>query len=79
MRLAACLHVTTETANLVTTLAAGGAEVAAVRLQPALAPRTTWRRRWWRTTSIPVFAIKGEDNDTYYQHINAVARHSART
>ncbi|MCK7468047.1 MAG: adenosylhomocysteinase [Desulfosudis oleivorans] len=71
MQLAACLHVTTETADLMQTLKAGGAERRAVRLQPARAPRTTWRPRWSSTTGIPVFAIKGEDHKTYYAHINA--------
>ena len=71
MRVAACLHVTTETANLMQTLKAGGADIAAVRLQSAEhAGRGGGVAGQARR--IPVFAIKGEDHKTYYEHINAV-------
>ena len=73
VRIAACLHVTTETANLVRTLAAGGAEVAARGEQPAL---HQGRRRGGARRArygIGVFARRGEDRDTYYAHLNAIA------
>ena len=71
IRIGACLHVTTETANLMIALKAGGAEVAAVRLEPAV---DAGRRggRAGRATGIDTFAIKGEDTDTFFKHINAV-------
>ncbi len=71
VRIGACLHVTTETANLMLALKAGGAEIALCAQQPALDAGRR-RRSALRTTSIPTFAIKGEDNETYYKHIEAV-------
>lgn len=71
MRVAACLHVTTETANLMLTLKAGGAEVALCASNP-LSTQDDVAAYLAKEAQIPVFAIKGEDNQTYYNHINAV-------
>ncbi|MBF0554779.1 MAG: adenosylhomocysteinase [Nitrospirae bacterium] len=68
MRMAACLHVTTETANLMETLKAGGAEVALCASNP-LSTQDDVAASLVKHSDIPVFAIKGEDNDTYYKHI----------
>jgi adenosylhomocysteinase len=67
----ACLHVTTETANLVETLFAGGAEVALCASNP-LSTQDDVAAALCEETGIQVYAIKGEDNETYYRHINAV-------
>ena len=69
--LAACLHVTTETANLAITLKAGGANVALCASNP-LSTQDDVAAALVAEYDIPTFAIKGEDNDTYYRHINAV-------
>ncbi len=71
VRLGACLHVTTETANLMQTLKAGGAEVALCASNPL---STQDDAAAWLAVElgIPVFAIKGEDNETYYRHIESV-------
>lgn len=69
-RLAACLHVTTETANLMRTLKAGGAEVALCASNP-LSTQDDAAASLVADYEIPVFAICGEDRDTYYQHLNA--------
>ena len=69
--LAACLHVTTETANLMETLKAGGAEVALCASNP-LSTQDDVAASLAKFSGIPVFAIKGEDNKTYYRHINDV-------
>jgi len=71
VRLGACLHVTTETANLVTTLAAGGAEVALTASNP-LSTQDDVAAALVKNHGIPVFAIKGEDDETYYAHLDAV-------
>lgn len=71
IRIGACLHVTTETANLVETLKAGGAEVALCASNP-LSTQDDVAAALCDQSRIDVFAIKGEDNDTYYRHINAV-------
>lgn len=68
-RLAACLHVTTETANLMETLKAGGAEVFLCASNP-LSTQDDAAASLVKFSKIPVFAIKGEDNKTYYKHIN---------
>jgi adenosylhomocysteinase len=68
-RLAACLHVTTETANLMDTLKAGGAEVFLCASNP-LSTQDDAAASLVKFSKIPVFAIKGEDNKTYYKHIN---------
>ena len=70
MRLAACLHVTTETANLALTLKAGGAEVALCASNP-LSTQDDAAAALAHEYGIKTFAIKGEDNDTYYRHIHA--------
>jgi adenosylhomocysteinase len=69
-RLAACLHVTTETANLMRTLKAGGAEVALTASNP-LSTQDDTAASLVEDFGIPVFAICGEDRDTYYAHLNA--------
>lgn len=71
IRVAACLHVTTETANLVKTLKAGGAEVYLCASNP-LSTQDDVAASLVKNSQIPVFAIKGEDNNTYYKHILAV-------
>ena len=70
-RLAACLHVTTETANLMETLKEGGAEVSLCASNP-LSTQDDVASSLVKFSKIPVFAIKGEDNKTYYRHINDI-------
>ena len=70
LRLAACLHVTTETANLMRALQAGGAEVVLCASNP-LSTQDDVAASLVMHDEIPVFAIKGEDNDTYYSHIQS--------
>ena len=70
MRIAACLHVTTETGNLMRTLVAGGAEAAVCASNP-LSTQDEVAAALVKEFGIPTFAIKGEDNDTYYRHVNA--------
>ena len=69
-RMAACLHVTTETANLMLTLQAGGAEVTLCASNP-LSTQDEVAAALVHRYNIPTFAIKGEDGDTYYKHIEA--------
>ncbi len=69
--LAACLHVTTETANLAIALKAGGAEVYLCASNP-LSTQDDVAAALVRHYDIPTFAIKGEDHDTYYRHIHSV-------
>ena len=71
VRIAACLHVTTETANLARTLAAGGAEVTLCASNP-LSTQDDVAAALVMELGIPTFAIKGEDEATYYRHIHAV-------
>ncbi|MFQ5511749.1 MAG: adenosylhomocysteinase [Candidatus Krumholzibacteriia bacterium] len=71
IRLGACLHVTTETANLMRALKAGGAEVALCASNP-LSTQDDVAASLIADFEIPVFAVMGEDNDSYYQHINNV-------
>jgi adenosylhomocysteinase len=73
-RISACLHVTTETANLMRTLKAGGADVVLCASNP-LSTQDDAAAALVSEFDIPVFAIKGEDNDTYYQHIEAAVDH----
>jgi adenosylhomocysteinase len=73
-RVSACLHVTTETANLMRTLAAGGADVVVCASNP-LSTQDDVAAALVDEYDISVFAIKGEDNDTYYQHIEAAVDH----
>ena len=70
IRIAACLHITTETANLALTLKAGGAELALCASNP-LSTQDDAAAYLVKKEGIPVFAIKGEDNKTYYKHINS--------
>jgi adenosylhomocysteinase len=74
LRLSACLHVTTETANLVKTLAAGGADVVVCASNP-LSTQDDVAASLVVHDEIPVFAIKGENNETYYKHIYAALDH----
>jgi adenosylhomocysteinase len=71
IRIAACLHVTTETANLVRTLVAGGAEVFVCASNP-LSTQDDTAAALCEDDGVSVYAIKGEDNETYYRHLNAV-------
>jgi len=71
MIVAACLHVTTETACLMKTLQAGGARVAVCASNP-LSTQDDVSAHLAQDSNIPVFAIKGEDTETYYSHINSV-------
>ncbi len=68
LRIAACLHVTTETANLMRTLVAGGAQVRVCASNPLSTQDDVAAALV--EEQIAVFAIKGEDRDTYYRHIN---------
>jgi len=70
VRIAACLHVTTETANLMRTLKAGGAEAVLCASNP-LSTQDDVAASLVVDYQIPVFAIKGEDTETYYRHIDA--------
>jgi len=74
VRLAACLHITTETANLACALQAGGAEVVLTASNP-LSTQDDVAAALVSYYEIPVFAIKGEDNETYYKHIHAALDH----
>ena len=69
-RIAACLHVTTETANLARALKAGGAKVRVCASNP-LSTQDDVAASLVKDFEIPVFAIKGEDNDTYYAHLQS--------
>jgi adenosylhomocysteinase len=73
-RVSACLHVTTETANLARTLKAGGADVVLCASNP-LSTQDDVAAALVEEYDIAVFAIKGEDNDTYYRHIEAAVDH----
>src|SRR5918996_357934 len=70
VRVAACLHVTTETANLMETLAAGGAEVALCASNP-LSTQDDVAASLVEQSGIDVYAIKGEDTDMFFKHIDA--------
>ncbi|MSQ27577.1 MAG: adenosylhomocysteinase [Dehalococcoidia bacterium] len=70
-RLAACLHVTSETANLMLTLKAGGADITLCASNP-LSTQDDVAAALVANHGIPTYAIKGEDGETYYRHINAV-------
>jgi adenosylhomocysteinase len=74
IRLTACLHVTTETANLMRTLKAGGAEVRLCASNP-LSTQDDAAAALVAKYDIPVFAIKGEDHETYYRHIHQAMEH----
>src|SRR5919201_652304 len=74
VRISACLHVTSETANLAITLRDGGAECVVCASNP-LSTQDDVAASLVRDHGVPVFAIKGEDNDTYYNHIIAATEH----
>jgi adenosylhomocysteinase len=74
MRMAACLHVTAETANLAIALKAGGADLVLCASNP-LSTQDDVAAALVVDHGISVFAIKGEDNKTYYRHITAAIEH----
>ncbi|MBM3327842.1 MAG: adenosylhomocysteinase [Calditrichaeota bacterium] len=74
VKMAACLHVTAETANLMRTLAAGGADVRLCASNP-LSTQDDVAAALVQHFNIPVFAIHGEDNTTYYRHIHQALEH----
>ena len=73
-RVSGCLHITTETANLAHTLQVGGADVVLCASNP-LSTQDDVAASLVNHYEIPVFAIKGEDNETYYNHIQAALDH----
>lgn len=75
LRLSACLHVTSETANLVRALVAGGADVVLCASNP-LSTQDDVAASLVVHENVPVYAIKGEDNDTYYRHMKAALDHN---
>jgi len=77
LRLAACLHVTSETANLMLTLKAGGADIALCASNP-LSTNDAVAAALASHHGIKTYAIRGEDNDTYYGHIEAALDHRPR-
>src|SRR6267143_2161470 len=74
LRVSACLHVTSETANLMIALRDGGADAVLCASNP-LSTQDEVAASLNRDYSIPTFAIKGEDNDTYYSHLSAALEH----
>lgn len=74
LRVSACLHVTSETANLMKTLQAGGADIVLTASNP-LSTQDDVAASLVTHDEIPVYAIKGEDNAVYYKHINAALDH----
>ena len=74
IRISACLHVTTETANLMRTIQVGGADVVLTASNP-LSTQDDVAAALVSIFEIPTFAIKGEDNATYYKHIHAALDH----
>ncbi len=74
VRISACLHVTTETGNLIRTLKAGGAKVRVCASNP-LSTQDEVAASLVKHFEIPVFAIKGEDSETYYSHISSALEH----
>lgn len=74
MRMSACLHITAETANLARTLVAGGADLVLVASNP-LSTQDDVAASLVQDFNIPVFAIKGEDESSYYRHIAAALKH----
>jgi len=74
IRVSACLHVTTETANLMRTLQAGGADVVLTASNP-LSTQDDVAASLVSHFEIPVYAIKGEDNNTYYDHLKQALDH----
>jgi adenosylhomocysteinase len=74
IRMAGCLHITTETANLAITLKAGGADLVLCASNP-LSTQDDVAAALVSVYGIPTYAIKGEDDQTYYNHLNAVLDH----
>ncbi len=74
VRLSACLHITTETANLARTLVAGGADLVLTASNP-LSTQDDVAAALVNIYEVPTYAIKGEDNVTYYKHISAALDH----
>ncbi|WP_078121980.1 adenosylhomocysteinase [Thiosocius teredinicola] len=74
LRVSACLHITTETANLARVLQAGGADIALCASNP-LSTQDDVAAALVHDFGIPVFAVRGEDNERYYQHIDAAIAH----
>jgi adenosylhomocysteinase len=74
VKVSACLHVTTETANLMKTLQAGGADIVLAASNP-LSTQDDVAASLVVHDEIPVYAIKGEDNQTYYKHLEAALDH----
>jgi len=74
LRVSACLHVTSETANLMITLRDGGADVVLCASNP-LSTQDEVAASLNRDYNIPTYAIKGEDNETYYSHLRAALEH----
>ena len=75
MRISGCLHITTETANLALALQAGGADLVLCASNP-LSTQDDVAAALVKEHGIPVYAIKGEDNETYYKHINSALDHN---
>lgn len=75
IRMSACLHVTSETGNLMEVLKLGGADVRLTASNP-LSTQDDVAAALVKHYGVPVFAIKGEDNKTYYKHINQSLDHS---
>ncbi len=74
LRMSACLHVTSETANLARTLVAGGADVVLCASNP-LSTQDSVAAALVKEYRIPVFAVRGEDRKTYYAHVQAALAH----
>lgn len=74
MKMSACLHVTAETANLVRTLKAGGADIVLCASNP-LSTQDDVAAALVKEYEIPVFAIKGEDRDTFFSHLTSAIKH----
>ncbi len=77
LKVSCCLHVTTETANLMRTLKAGGADVVICASNP-LSTQDETAAALVKYYDVPVFAIKGEDDATYYEHIRSALQHAPR-
>lgn len=74
LTMSACLHITAETANLARALQAGGADIVLCASNP-LSTQDDVAASLVKDFNIPVFAVKGEDNETYYRHIHAALKH----
>ncbi|CAG0994468.1 partial Adenosylhomocysteinase, partial [Anaerolineae bacterium] len=74
LRVSACLHVTTETANLMATLQAGGADVVLAASNP-LSTQDDVAASLVAHYEIPVYAVRGENNETYFSHLEAALNH----